>query len=85
MPVQATARIAAVEEVEGIRAQEDVDYKHEDSKDVEYSMDVDDNYKKKFVATLDDVREAYDTVHTLRYSQPAHLQGKFYALLFLAV
>jgi len=31
--------------------------------------------KRKFVATIHEVNEAFDSVSTLRYSQPTHLQG----------
>lgn len=31
--------------------------------------------KRKFVATIHEVNEAFDSVNTLRYSQPTHLQG----------
>jgi cleavage and polyadenylation specificity factor subunit 2 len=31
--------------------------------------------KRKFVATIHEVSEAFDSVNTLRYSQPTHLQG----------
>ena len=30
---------------------------------------------RKFVATIHEVNEAFDSVNTLRYSQPTHLQG----------
>ena len=33
--------------------------------------------KRKFVATIHEVNEAFDSVNTLRYSQPTHLQGAF--------
>ena len=31
--------------------------------------------KRKFVATIHEVNEAFDSINTLRYSQPTHLQG----------
>ena len=34
-------------------------------------------HKRKFVATIHEVNEAFDSVNTLRYSQPTHLQGSF--------
>ena len=37
--------------------------------------------KRKFVATIHEVNEAFDSVNTLRYSQPTHLQGAFRFLL----
>ena len=30
----------------------------------------------KYVANLQEVHDAFDSVNTLRYSQPTHLQGK---------
>lgn len=84
LPVQATARIAAVEEAETIRGEEDVDYKQDTSEDAnaDDKMDVDNDFRGKFVANLDDIREAYDSIKTLRYSQPAHLQGVVYPFFF---
>ncbi|EJD01140.1 cleavage and polyadenylation specificity factor subunit [Fomitiporia mediterranea MF3/22] len=86
LPVQATARLAAVEEAESIRSEEDVDNRNETSNDAEANdrMDVDDVLRRKFVPSPDDVREAYDSIHTLRYSQPAHLQGKCQGLTITA-
>ncbi|KAL5488069.1 hypothetical protein ACEPAI_6177 [Sanghuangporus weigelae] len=86
LPVQATARIAAVEETESIRSEEDVEYKQESSMNGEGDdkMDVDNDFRRKFVASLDDIREAYDSINTLRYSQPAHLQGKCQGLTITA-
>lgn len=82
--MQATARIAAVEEAETIRGEEDVDYKQDTSEDAnaDDKMDVDNDFRGKFVANLDDIREAYDSINTLRYSQPAHLQGVVYPFFF---
>ena len=36
--------------------------------------------KRKFVATIHEVNEAFDSLNTLRYSQPTHLQGAFLLL-----
>ena len=33
--------------------------------------------KRKFVAIIHEVSEAFDSVNTLRYSQLTHLQGAF--------
>ena len=33
--------------------------------------------RRKFVATIHEVNEAFDSVNTLRYSQPTHLQGTY--------
>jgi len=51
-------RIAIIEEVEGLRDEQDIG----------------DNAPMK-VATIQEVHEAFDSVNTLRYSQPTHLQG----------
>ncbi|THH11733.1 hypothetical protein EW145_g469 [Phellinidium pouzarii] len=86
LPVQAMARMAAIEEAESIRSQEDVEYKgdvhsDQDSKDLTL---VDNDFGRKFLPSLEDVREAYDAINTLRYSQPAHLQGKCQGLTITA-
>lgn len=85
LPVQATARIATMEDVEGIRDEQEVDIIEEENNE---SVDAEDaegmesrspklkNEPKKFVATVQEVHEAFDAVNTLRYSQPTHLQGK---------
>jgi cleavage and polyadenylation specificity factor subunit 2 len=86
LPVQAMGRIAVTEDVEGIREEEDVgDEKvrkqeqidsttqlHEGSRSPSPEGDVP---KGKYVATLTEVQDAFDSVNTLRYSQPTHLQG----------
>jgi len=100
IPVQATARIAITEDVEGLRDEQEMD-------DSDMGGDTDDSSapetetnptantgdepmgreeefkqpakerKRKFVATIHEVTEAFDSVNTLRYSQPTHLQGAF--------
>ena len=99
IPVQATARIAVTEDVEGLRDEQEMD-------DSDMGGDSDDpstseteinravntgdeamveegaklpikERKFKFVATIHEVNEAFDSVNTLRYSQPTHLQGTF--------
>jgi cleavage and polyadenylation specificity factor subunit 2 len=77
------ARIAITEDVEGIRDEEDMGDKKEPSENVDSLMDVDRVAKlqsstktqRKFVATSQEVHEAFDSVNTLRFSQPTHLQG----------
>ncbi|THH16445.1 hypothetical protein EW146_g4205 [Bondarzewia mesenterica] len=94
LPVQAMARIAASEEVDGLRDEQDVGGPVEPSEEEEESsretMDVREDglnevegqspatgkKKGKYVATPQEVHEAFDSVNTLRYSQPTHLQGK---------
>lgn len=86
LPVQAMGRIAVTEDVEGVREEEDVaderEHKqeqvdgitelHEDSRSPSPKGNVP---KGKYVATLIEVQDAFDSVNTLRYSQPTHLQG----------
>ncbi|KAJ7068461.1 beta-lactamase-like protein [Mycena amicta] len=87
LPVQAMGRIATMEDIEGIRDQEDVGDEEEPQEDADAPLldsEVDsaipvtrrDKLKGKYVATLDEVQEAFDSVNTLRYSQPTRLQGK---------
>ena len=85
-------RIAATEDVEGIRDEQDLGDEAETSP--EESMDTDTVDKSmsaeqperaggkrtrprtgKYVATVQEVNEAFDSVNVLRYSQPFHLQG----------
>jgi cleavage and polyadenylation specificity factor subunit 2 len=92
LPVQAMARIAATEDVEGIRDEEDVqddEEKHEEvvpseeAEEAETAADkamsnippVSSKPKRKYIATLHEVHEAFDSINVLRYSQPCHLQG----------
>ena len=75
-------RIAVTEDVEGIRDEEEVideppespspDEENAGSGD---SLSTQDG-KRKFIATVIEVQDAFDSCNTLRYSQPTHLQGK---------
>ncbi|KAJ7638939.1 beta-lactamase-like protein [Roridomyces roridus] len=88
LPVQAMGRIATTEDIEGIRDEEDVGDSDEtppqdgddavmDSGEGTPPPPVNrDKPKGKYVATLNEVQEAFDSVNTLRYSQPTRLQGK---------
>ncbi|KAJ7682611.1 beta-lactamase-like protein [Mycena polygramma] len=87
LPVQAMGRIATTEDIEGIRDEEDVGDEDETPRqEGDTVMDPDlrspsppvnrDKLKGKYVATLNEVQEAFDSVNTLRYSQPTRLQGK---------
>lgn len=83
-------RIATTEDVEGLRDQEDVgdvvqkndeegdDGMSAEDKDESEAKPITENRKGKYVATLQDVHDAFDAVNTLRYSQPTHLQGKIH-------
>lgn len=87
LPVQAMGRIATTEDVEGIRDQEDVgdvvQKKSDDDGDAMEPEEAGDaeaeptpeKTKGKYVANLQEVHDAFDSVNTLRYSQPTHLQG----------
>jgi cleavage and polyadenylation specificity factor subunit 2 len=77
-------RIATTEDVEGIRDEEDIGDEVDKTKDGEGEAMNGDSLgsrsksgkgKGKYVATLQEVHEAFDSVNTLRYSQPTHLQG----------
>ncbi|KAI6003688.1 beta-lactamase-like protein [Pisolithus albus] len=86
IPVQAMARIVSLEDVEGLRDEQDFDdsdQHHDESSEhlaeTQSALDKDmdpTSSSGKFVATVQEVHEAYDSVNTLRYSQPTHLQGK---------
>jgi cleavage and polyadenylation specificity factor subunit 2 len=88
LPVQAMGRIATTEDVEGIRDEEDVGDEAENTRDGEDdAVDMLDSEipetqtskrKGKYVASLQEVHDAFDSVNTLRYSQPTHLQGTYY-------
>lgn len=81
-------RIATTEDVEGIRDEEDVGDEAENTRDGEDdAVDMLDSEipetqaskrKGKYVASLQEVHDAFDSVNTLRYSQPTHLQGTYY-------
>ncbi|KAI0068508.1 hypothetical protein BV25DRAFT_1791984 [Artomyces pyxidatus] len=95
LPVQAMARIAATEEAEGIRDEEDVGSALDDQKpdgeiDQERGTSMDEqedgqpdmepkppsSKTGKYVASPQEVHDAFDSINTLRYSQPTHLSGK---------
>jgi cleavage and polyadenylation specificity factor subunit 2 len=78
-------RIAVTEDVEGIRDEQDIgdegDQLVSDNDAMELGADqpnadtVMPKTKGKYVATGREVQEAFDSVNTLRYTQPTHLQG----------
>lgn len=80
LPVQAMGRIAVTEDVEGIRDEQDVgDIPEEAANAEDNEMDVDrpktPSHKGRYVATLHEVHEAFDSINVLRYQQPCHLAG----------
>ncbi|KAG6833930.1 hypothetical protein H0H87_007941 [Tephrocybe sp. NHM501043] len=95
LPVQAMGRIAVSEDVEGIRDEEDVGEEDEAKVKTENdNMELADEpastpppkkegKKGKYVATLTEVQDAFDSINTLRYSQPTHLQGKCQGLTII--
>jgi cleavage and polyadenylation specificity factor subunit 2 len=79
-------RIAVAEDVEGVRDERDVgDDTRKKDPNLDGFPDVDmmsegpnqNTAKSKgiYVATTQEVHDAFDSVNTLRYSQPTHLQG----------
>ncbi|KAJ4478320.1 beta-lactamase-like protein [Lentinula aciculospora] len=87
LPVQAMARIASIEEIEGIRDEQDVgdQFQVNEGEDGTVRPEEEGEEEKapdpttksgKYVANLREVQDSFDSVNTLRYSQPAHLQGK---------
>ncbi|KAK7470454.1 hypothetical protein VKT23_001879 [Stygiomarasmius scandens] len=86
LPVQAMGRIATTEDVEGLRDEQDVGEEVEKTEEDEESAPHDESEvdkpllpipkSGKYIATVREVQDAFDSLHTLRYSQPAHLQGK---------
>ncbi|KAI6047478.1 beta-lactamase-like protein [Pisolithus marmoratus] len=85
IPVQAMARIVTIEDIEGLRDEQDIDDadqhhaepgEQSNLAETQSTSDKDPSPPAgKFVATVQEVHEAYDSVNTLRYSQPTHLQG----------
>ena len=94
LPVQAMARVAASEDVEGIRDEQDVGDKSTQEQSFDDSEPPSDEppqspttaaraKKRRYVATSQQVIEAFESVNVLRYSQPCHLQGMYYYFLML--
>jgi cleavage and polyadenylation specificity factor subunit 2 len=81
LPVQAMGRIAVIDNIESIRSEEPV----EDPANSEPDAGLDtalptfgvtpDPSKRRKIASPKEVNDAFDSLHILRYSQPAHLQG----------
>ncbi|KAJ3538582.1 hypothetical protein NM688_g6496 [Phlebia brevispora] len=98
LPVQAMARIAATEDVEGIRDEEDLSEESADDSEGSEDQQMEDETGEreksatpkpkprasgKYVATVQEVHDAFDSVNVLRYSQPCHLQGKCQGLTII--
>lgn len=80
------ARIASIEEVEGLRDEQDIGDQFQVTDGEDGSIRPEGEEEKvpksitksgKYVATLREVQDSFDSVNTLRYSQPAHLQGVY--------
>ncbi|KAF8631524.1 hypothetical protein AX15_002284 [Amanita polypyramis BW_CC] len=86
LPVQAMGRIAVIEDVEGIRDEEDIQDPHDNVEQDDAAQPEGDiapslsekfeSSRRKYIATLAEVHDAFEHLNTLRYSQPTHLQGK---------
>jgi cleavage and polyadenylation specificity factor subunit 2 len=86
------ARIACTEDVEGIREEEDVgDEGEKPSTESDVTQepgtptpetDTHIGSSGRYIATSREVHDAFDSLNTLRYSQPTHLQGKNDCLTF---
>jgi cleavage and polyadenylation specificity factor subunit 2 len=80
-------RIAATEDVEGIREEYEVKDPLTETKENDDTTGEQPaaspppspttDSKGKYIATVIEVQDAFDSLNTLRYSQPTHLQGMF--------
>ncbi|KZW03719.1 hypothetical protein EXIGLDRAFT_600182 [Exidia glandulosa HHB12029] len=82
-PVQAMGRVAVLDEVESLRAEQsfaETDAANDPDAPAEGNDDdmvvVSREQRVKYVASKKDVHDAFDSLITMRYSQPTHLQGK---------
>jgi len=84
LPVQAMGKIAAMEDVEGIRDEQDIGDEpiQEEERDGihpedngEMPHDPPHTKSGRYISTLVEVQDAFEHLNTLRYSQPTHLQG----------
>ncbi|KAG8746423.1 hypothetical protein FRC10_005134 [Ceratobasidium sp. 414] len=83
LPVQAMGRTAVLDNIESVRAEEAVEESPALDPALATGLDAlptfgvpPDPSKKRNIATIKEVNDAFDSFHVLRYSQPAHLQGK---------
>lgn len=75
------ARIATLEEMIDLRGEEDIDAKNDPPKTDESEMDTTSSLEKRkgfrpLIPTLEEMNEAFQSIITLRYSQPTHLAGE---------
>lgn len=83
IPVQAMGRMAVVEELEDISAEEFVAPRKVVVDGEDDAMAVDEAQPEpdgKAVATRQEVNGAFDAISTLRYSEPIHLSGALFSL-----
>jgi cleavage and polyadenylation specificity factor subunit 2 len=87
LPVQAMARIATIEEVTALRMEEDVDPPkqieeplsmkvEEDAMEEDLHKPIPAGKNGVRIPTIEEVNDAFESVITLRYSQPTHLTGQ---------
>jgi cleavage and polyadenylation specificity factor subunit 2 len=76
-------RVACLDQVEAIRAEEEVAQEPDPS--LEQSIGDIAEQPTQFIASTKDVREAFDSINPLRYSQPTHLQGIYFFLFLVAI
>ncbi|KDQ20588.1 hypothetical protein BOTBODRAFT_100390 [Botryobasidium botryosum FD-172 SS1] len=86
LPVQAMGKMAVLEEIGTLRSEQDIDKEVDGATEGSDSMDthpensaelaVKIQVKGKRIATVDQVQEAFDSLITLRYSEPTLLSGK---------
>ncbi|KIM25567.1 hypothetical protein M408DRAFT_74190 [Serendipita vermifera MAFF 305830] len=83
LPVQAMAKIAALEEAIDIRNEEDVNKPPEpaqaDGMDTT-TEELEPPKRSILVPTIEEINEAFQSIITLRYSQPTHLAGKCHGI-----
>ncbi|KZT62102.1 hypothetical protein CALCODRAFT_522464 [Calocera cornea HHB12733] len=86
LPTQALGRIAVLDDVEGWRAEVDIDNEvpEEYSGDGDVKMENGTTILRRGIATTEEVKEAFDSITTLKYSQATHLTGKLQALTLTA-
>lgn len=83
LPVQALGKIAVTEEAENIRASQDVDQpaavpyssEEEEPQDLSQASEPAKRAGLPHIATPAEITTAFETIVTLRYSQPTHLSG----------
>ena len=83
LPVQALGKLAVSEEAENMRSEQDVEEQatpveiQEAPSHVEHASA---GSNKPLIPTLKEISTAFDSLVTLRYSQPTHLSGKLFFL-----